>query len=183
MSQVVTPPAGGGPRGLVMIFTGPGKGKTTSALGAALRAAGSGLRVLMIQFIKGGRTYGELHAAARVESLAIRPMGLGLIGRQSDLEPHRRAARRAWQSAERELVSGRWEMLILDEVFPALERGFVSAAELEGLIAARPPGVHLILTGRGCPPELYHLADTVTEMRAAKHHLQAGLRAQAGIEY
>lgn len=176
-------PAGKEPKGLVMIFTGQGKGKTTAALGAALRATGNGLRVLMIQFIKGGRTYGELHAAARVDGLAIRPMGLGLIGRQSDLEPHRQAARRAWRSAAQEMASGRWEMLILDEVFAALERGFLERGELEEFIAARLPDVHLILTGRGCPRDLYPLADTVTEMNPAKHHLEAGCRAQAGIEY
>jgi len=175
------PPAEG--KGLVMVFTGPGKGKTTAALGAALRAVGSGLRVLMIQFIKGGRRYGELDGAALVDGLEIRPMGLGLIGGRKDLAPHRRAARQAWQAARRELASGRWEMLILDEVFLALGRGFLERAELEELLGSRPPGVHLVLTGRGCPPELYGLADTVTEMAAVKHHLQAGCKAQAGIEF
>jgi cob(I)alamin adenosyltransferase len=170
-------------QGLVMVFTGPGKGKTTAALGAALRATGSGLRVLMIQFIKGGRTYGELAAAKTVDGLEIRPMGLGLIRGDGGLAPHLNAARRAWRTAGSELASGRWEMLILDEVFPALEYGFLERAELEELIKARPADVHLILTGRGCPPELHEKADMVTEMAAAKHHLEAGINAQAGIEF
>lgn len=170
-------------QGLVLVFTGEGKGKTTSALGAALRAVGSGLRVLMIQFIKGGRTYGELFSAAKLEGLEIRPMGLGLIGKRSDLAPHQEAARQAWRAAEQELASGRWDLLILDEVFVALRRGFLTLAALRGLIAAKPDGMHLILTGRGCPPEIYDLADTVTEMKAVKHHLRAGHRAQAGMEF
>lgn len=173
----------GEPRGLVMVFTGQGKGKTTAALGAAMRAVGSGLKVLMIQFIKGGRTYGELASTAALDGLDIRPMGLGLIGGRRDLSPHRQAARQALQAARSEMLSGRWEMLILDEVFMALKRDFVELAEVKGLIEMRPPSMHLILTGRGCPPELYKKADTVTEMVAVKHHLQARCKAQAGIEF
>jgi cob(I)alamin adenosyltransferase len=172
------------PKGLVMIFTGQGKGKTTAALGAALRATGNGLKVLMIQFIKGGRSYGELVAAESLTGLEIRPRGLGLIGRGGgDLTPHRRAARAAWQEAGEELASGRWDMLILDEVFAALNRGFITREELSQFIHDRPAGPHLVLTGRDCPPELQREADLVTEMRAVKHHLESGCPAQEGIEF
>ncbi len=174
---------GQGKPGLVLIYTGEGKGKTTAALGSALRAVGQGLRVLMIQFIKGGRSYGELEAAGQVAGLEIRPMGLGLIGRQKDLAPHHQAARRAWDAARRAVVEPAWDMVILDEVFLALSRGFLQAGEIAELIKGKPAGLHLVLTGRHCPPELFELADAVTEMRAVKHHLKAGIKSQPGIEY
>ncbi len=148
-------------RGLVLIFTGRGKGKTTAALGSALRAVGHGQRVLMIQFIKGARDTGESAAAAHLPGLELRPLGRGLPGRSRDLAPHREAARLAWETVRAEMAAGRWELLILDEVFAALNRGFVTVEELAGLLTGRPPGVNLILTGRGCPPELYPRADCV----------------------
>ncbi len=169
-------------RGLVMVNTGQGKGKTTAALGAALRAAGQGLEVLVLQFIKSGRGYGETAAMRRL-GVAMEGLGLGLIRPGDDLAPHREAAKRAWQRARAEAASGRWDLLVLDELCPALQRGFVAMAEVRELLASRPPGLHLIITGRNCPPELLDLADTVTEMRAVRHHLDAGVPAQEGIEY
>ena len=169
--------------GLVMILTGDGKGKTTSALGAALRASGQGLKVLIVQFIKGGRNYGELTALAEVTGVEIRPMGLGLIRKQDDLAPHREKARQAWDLAREEAACGKWDMLILDEVFAALSRGFVGREELADLIGQKPRALHLILTGRGCPDELLAKADMVTRMEPVKHHLKGGIKARRGIEY
>ena len=169
--------------GLVLIYTGPGKGKTTAALGSALRALGHGLRVLMIQFIKSPRGQGELEAAGHLPGLSIRPLGLGLIRPGDDPAPHRAAARQAWEMAREELASGAWEMLILDEVFAALSRGFIAPREMKDLLAARTPEMHLVLTGRDCPGEFMALADMVTEMEAIKHHLKAGRLAQEGIEF
>jgi len=168
-------------RGLVMVNTGPGKGKTTAALGAALRAAGQGLRVLIIQFIKGGAFYGELGALENLPRIEIRPMGLGLIAPGDDLGPHRQAARRAWDAARAAVED--WDLVILDEICIALDRGFVRPEEVVDLIRTRPPRVHLILTGRNCPEEIIALADTVSRIEDVRHHLAAGVTAQAGVEY
>ncbi|MCB2189131.1 MAG: cob(I)yrinic acid a,c-diamide adenosyltransferase [Deltaproteobacteria bacterium] len=171
-------------KGLNMIITGRGKGKTTAALGQAFRAHGQGLRVLMLQFIKGARAYGELASAALLPRLSLRPRGLGLIGKSpADLAPHRDAARQAWEEARREVMSGDWDLVILDEIFLAVQRGFVTPAEVGGLMAAKPPDLHLILTGRGCPEELYAQADLVSEIQEVKHHYHSGVPSQAGVEY
>lgn len=170
-------------KGLVMINTGPGKGKTTAALGQALRAAGQGLRVLMIQFIKGSSRYGEMEALERFGEIELRRTGLGLIGDDEDLEPHRQKARQGWDMAKREVLSGNWGLVILDEIWVAVKRGFISAEEVAELIKAKPTDLHLLLTGRYCPEEMYPLADTVTVMQAVKHHMDSGVTAQVGIEY
>ncbi len=168
-------------RGLVMVNTGPGKGKTTAALGAALRAAGQGRRVLIIQFIKGGGFYGELAVLEHLPRIEIRPMGLGLIAPGDDLGPHREAARRAWEAARAAVHD--WDLVILDEICIALDRGFVEPGEVIDLIRTRPPQVHLILTGRNCPEEVLAVADTVSRIEDVRHHLAAGVTAQPGIEY
>ena len=169
--------------GLVMILTGDGKGKTTSALGSALRAAGQGLSVLVIQFIKGGRSYGELAALENIPGVKIRPMGLGLIRKGEDQAPHREKARQAWQMALAEAASGAWDMLILDELFAAHNRGFVTLKELVDFVGQKPRELHLILTGRGCPEELAAKADMVTRMEPVKHHLKSGVKSRRGIEF
>ena len=170
-------------RGLVLVNTGRGKGKTTAALGAALRAVGQGWRVLMIQFIKANTDTGEYRAAGSLDGLEIRTLGLGLIRQGADLEPHRAKAREAWEKARAEALSGRWDMLILDEIMAAMGRGFLEPAELASLIRERPADLVLILTGRNCPPEIADLADTVTDMRMVKHHAAAGRMAAPGVEY
>ena len=169
--------------GLVLVLTGDGKGKTTSALGSALRAAGQGLKVLVIQFIKGGRSYGELASLEHVPGVEIRPMGLGLIRKQADLAPHREKAREAWETARTEAVSGDWDMLILDEIFAAHSRGFVGLEEITDLIGRKPAAMHLMLTGRNCPEEIIEKADTATRMEPVKHHLKSGVKTRRGIEF
>lgn len=170
-------------KGLVMINTGRGKGKTTAALGQALRAAGQGLRVLIIQFIKGGSDYGELTGVGYLPGVEIRPTGLGLIKEGEDLEPHRRQARQGWDMARREVASGHWDMVILDEICVAMKRGFVELDEVIELIDHKPPALHLVLTGRYCPERLFGLADTVTVMDEVKHHMADGVEAQPGVEF
>jgi cob(I)alamin adenosyltransferase len=170
-------------QGLVMVNTGPGKGKTTAALGQALRAAGQGLQVKIIQFIKRGKFYGELKSLDLIPNIEVQSMGLGLIRDDTDLTPHREKAREAWQAARQAVTSGDWGLVVLDEVFIALGRGFVSNDEIVELIRSKPPQVHLLLTGRGCPQEIMELADTVTKMEAVRHHMAEGVEAQKGVEF
>jgi cob(I)alamin adenosyltransferase len=170
-------------KGLVMINTGPGKGKTTAGLGAALRASGAGLKVLIIQFIKGKWRYGELSALERLDNVDIRPMGLGLMGKNADIAPHKAKAAEAFEMASSELASGKWDLIILDELCFALHKGLIEVQQVLELLDRRPHKVHMILTGRGCPQELIKAADMVTKFEAVKHHLQAGVEAQRGIEF
>ena len=169
--------------GLVMVNTGRGKGKTTAALGLALRAAGHGWRTLIIQFIKSGEGYGELKGLSYLPGVELRATGLGLIGDDDDLAPHRAKAREGWDMAVAEVTGGGWDLVILDEVNVAMKRGFITPAEVAGLIKAKPPRMHLVLTGRSCPEEVQDLADMVTVMQPKRHHAKAGVPAQEGVEF
>jgi len=170
-------------KGLVMINTGRGKGKTTAALGLAVRAAGHGWRTLIIQFIKSGEGYGEVKGLSFLPGVELRATGLGLIRDDDDVTPHRQAARRGWEMAVAEVTGGGWDLVILDEINVAMRRGFVSPEEVAQLIRAKPPRLHLVLTGRSCPPEIQDLADMVTVMEPKRHHAKAGVEAQEGVEY
>ncbi len=173
-------------KGLVLVNTGNGKGKTTAALGTALRAWGQGLKVLVLQFIKGGWKYGELKAAERLgEGFEIRQMGEGFIKgpEDSSLDEHRRAAREALAQARQEICSGKYDLIILDEILYAVHYGLVELNEVLDIINERPAGLHLILTGRYAPPEIIEAADLVTEMVEVKHPYASGMPAQKGIEY
>ena len=169
-------------QGLVMINTGHGKGKTTAALGAVLRAAGQGFSALILQFIKSGGTYGELKGLDYLPGVEIRSLGEGLI-LDGELDPHREAAFEAWDEARQEVLSGSWDLIVLDELCIAMKYGFVSLEEVVDLIKNKPQELILIITGRYCPEELFEYADTVTEMKAVKHHAKTGRKSQAGIEY
>ncbi|MBE0465617.1 MAG: cob(I)yrinic acid a,c-diamide adenosyltransferase [Candidatus Desulforudis sp.] len=172
-------------KGLVLVFTGDGKGKTTAALGLALRAVGHGMRVLVLQFVKGGWETGEIKAAAGLAGLEIRSVGAGFVhpGEEQGLSRHREAAGQALAEARAALQSGLHDLVILDEALCALGLSLVSLEELLTLISLRPPGMHLVLTGRGAPPEIVARADLVTEMREVKHPYHAGIAAQRGIEF
>ena len=139
--------------GLLIVHTGAGKGKTTAAMGLAMRAWGDGLRVLILQFIKGGWTTGERHAIevlARAEGrIELRALGLGFTRKgEKPREEHRRAAREALTMAEREITSGRWDMVILDEINYAVKFGLITEQELGALLERRPKNLHLVCTGR-----------------------------------
>ncbi|MCI0403207.1 MAG: cob(I)yrinic acid a,c-diamide adenosyltransferase [Acidobacteria bacterium] len=173
-------------RGLIIVHTGPGKGKTTAALGLALRAVGSGLRVLMVQFIKGSWHYGELDAAEMLGSdkLTIRPMGRGFVKLGGEIDPEdRRAAEAAWAFARAKLFSAEYDMIVLDEINYAINYGLLPVGPVVEALKQKPEMVHVVLTGRSAPAEIVEVADTVTEMREIKHAYQKGIEAQRGIEY
>jgi cob(I)alamin adenosyltransferase len=171
-------------RGLIQVYTGEGKGKTTCALGLGLRAVGQGLKVYVIQFIKGRET-GESRAATRLApELTFRFFGRPGFGRLRSPAPEDlQLIREAWDLAGRVIMAGEHDLVILDEINLALAYGLVPLAETLEVLRRRPPHVEVVLTGRQAPPELLELADLVTEMRPAKHYLQAGVRARAGIEW
>jgi len=173
-------------KGLVMVFTGDGKGKTTAAMGMAMRCTGHGLKCLMIQFIKGGWRYGELEAAKRLAPyFEIIPMGRGFIRvDQGGPDPEDlKAIREAWGLFMEKMSTGDFQMIILDEINNVIHMGLLGPETLLAAIEKKPPGMHLVLTGRNAHPQIIEAADLVTEMREVKHPFAAGIRAQKGIEY
>lgn len=172
--------------GLIVIHTGPGKGKTTAALGTGLRAVGAGLRVLALQFIKGSWHYGELDSIASFgDRFQIRQLGRGFvkIGAEKPDPEDVRMVEAGWAEAVREMESGVWDLVILDEINYAISYHMLDAAVVAEYLKRKPEGLHVILTGRNAHPALVELADTVTEMREVKHAYQKGILAQRGIEY
>ncbi|MGC2544458.1 MAG: cob(I)yrinic acid a,c-diamide adenosyltransferase [Silvibacterium sp.] len=173
-------------QGLILINTGPGKGKSTAAMGTALRAVGNGLRVLMLQFLKGSWHYGELDAVeAFGGNFVMKQMGRGFVkigGAETDPEDVK-MVEAAWDEARSAILSGEWDMVILDEINYAIGYGMLDPAKVVDTLKARPEMVHVILTGRNAHPSLVEIADTVTEMREVKHAYQKGILAQRGIEY
>lgn len=167
--------------GLIIVHTGDGKGKTTAALGLAIRAWGAGLKVLILQFIKGERRSGELKALDAL-GIEVRQMGLGFTSK-GELDKHKAAAQSAIESARKEILSDAWDLIILDEINYAVKFNLLSAAEVLELIRIRPPQLHLVFTGRDALPELIDAADLVTEMKLIKHPFQNGVAAQVGIEF
>lgn len=172
--------------GLIIVHTGDGKGKTTAALGLALRAFGAGLRVLILQFIKGKKDSGELKALEVLKNFSstieIRQCGLGFITKENFAE-QKKSARSAIELAQKEILSGDWDLIILDEINYAVKFGLLDAPEILSLIEIRPPELHLVFTGRDALPELIEVADLVTEMKLIKHPFQKGIVAQSGIEF
>lgn len=173
--------------GLVIVNTGDGKGKTTAALGTALRACGYGLRVIMIQFIKGPWKSGEHVSAARLApELEIIRAGRGfykIMGDRLPEEVHRQAAAEGLRLAAEKLDSGACDVLILDEIHNAVSDGLLAVEDLLSLIDRKPPLMHLILTGRNAHPDVLERAHMVTEMREVKHPYRQGILAQKGIDF
>ncbi len=169
--------------GLILLNTGDGKGKTTAAIGTAFRALGHGMRVGMIQFIKGRWRTGERKLGERTPNLTWLAMGNGFTWKSAGLERDREAARAAWNIARAWLLEDRYEVVILDEITYAINYGFLALDEVLADLKRRRPGLHVILTGRAAPDGLRAIADVVTEMRAVKHPLRAGVSAQKGIEF
>jgi cob(I)alamin adenosyltransferase len=173
--------------GLLIIYTGPGKGKTTCALGTAFRAVGQGLRVLMVQFIKGSWHYGELDTAKMLgdDKIEIRPMGRGFVkvgGAETDPEDVR-LCEEAWRFALEAMRSEKYDLVILDEINYVISYKMLDVEAVAAALAARPERVHVICTGRNAHPRLVELADLVTEMREVKHPYTKGILAQRGIDY
>jgi len=201
-------------RGLILINTGPGKGKTTAALGTAFRAAGNGMRVLFLQFLKGSWHYGELDAAEALntaltpntgapgaspsgtwdsttqpqsipQNFVIKQLGRGFVkvgGAETDPEDIR-LVEAAWDEASAAILSGEWDLVVLDEINYAIGYKMLAPERVAEVLQRKPEMTHVILTGRNAHPLLVELADTVTEMREVKHAYQKGILAQRGIEF
>lgn len=173
--------------GLVMVITGSGKGKTTSALGIALRAAGHSMKVCIICFIKGDIYSGEFDGIKRLApevELHVTGKGfLAIIESPYTFEEHRESAQKALQMALDKMASGGFDILILDEINNAVELGLVDLQQVIGLINSKPKLMHLILTGRDACQEVIEKAHTVTEMREIKHAFATGIEPQKGIDY
>jgi len=173
-------------RGLIIVNTGPGKGKTTAAMGTALRAVGNGMKVLMLQFLKGSWHYGELDAVkAFGDKFIMKQMGRGFVkvgGPETDPEDIR-LVEEAWQEAQQAINSGQWDLVILDEINYAISYGMLDPAKVVEALKRKPELMHVILTGRNAHPTIVELADTVTEMKQVKHAYEKGVMAQRGIEY
>ena len=173
-------------RGLIIVNTGPGKGKTTAAMGTALRAVGQGMRVLMLQFLKGSWHYGELDAVKSFgHKFVMKQMGRGFVkvGAEKPDPEDVRLVEEAWNEAQTAINSGQWDLVILDEINYAISYSMLDAKKVAEALKAKPEMVHVILTGRNAHPTIIELADTVTEMRQVKHAYENGVMAQRGIEY
>jgi cob(I)alamin adenosyltransferase len=176
--------------GLILINTGPGKGKTTAALGTAFRAAGNGMRVLVLQFLKGSWHYGELDSAEAISgvggfSFVIKQMGRGFVkvgGAETDPEDLK-MVEAAWAEATEAILSGDWDLIVLDEINYAIGYKMLDPEGVADVLRRKPEMLHVILTGRNAHPVLVEMADTVTEMREVKHAYQKGILAQRGIEF
>ena len=169
-------------QGFVQVYTGDGKGKTTAALGLALRAAGAGLRVYFGQFIKNA-DYSEIKALARfADCITVRQFGRGCFLLTEPAPEDRAAARRALDAIGLALVSGDYDLVIADEANVAVALGLIEANDLVSLIDLRPEQVELVLTGRGAPDAVLARADLVTEMRCVRHYYDRGVLARQGIE-
>jgi len=169
-------------QGYVQVYTGDGKGKTTAALGLALRAAGAGLKVFIGQFIK-SMAYSEIKALQHFEGrITLRQFGRGCFIRGNPCQADIDVAKQALDAIGAALKSGDYDVVIADEANVAFQCKIVTEADLVTLIKARPPQVELVLTGRGAPPAVIEHADLVTEMKAVKHYYDQGIMAREGIE-
>jgi cob(I)alamin adenosyltransferase len=171
-------------KGLLMVFTGNGKGKTTAALGLAMRALGHKQNVCFIQFIKGRWKTGELVSARRfAELMDVSTMGKGFILDEKNIEKHRKAAVDAWQFAKKAIFSEKYDIVILDELTYLIKYKMIEESEVVDFLAKRPKCLHVVVTGRDAPRSMIEAADMVTEMKEVKHPLEMGVESQKGIEY
>ena len=171
-------------KGMIQVYTGNGKGKTTAAFGLACRAVGYGLKVFIIQFMKGNIAYGEMESAKRLApSLTIKQMGRGCLVRRNALDPvDFSSAQEAMDLAREVLRGGEYDLVILDEINIAVDLGLVNKEEVLKLMDERPSQVELVLTGRYAASEILERADLVTEMVEIKHYYHKGIKARDGIE-
>ncbi len=173
------------PKGLIQIYTGDGKGKTTAALGLTIRAVGHGFRVYIIQFMKGKGGYGELEGLKRLQpECQIEHFGAqGWVHKGENIEEHIQEVRKAFIRANEILLSGEWDIIILDEILNALWFELIPESEVLELLSQKPTHVELVLTGRNVSQALIEKADLVTEMVLIKHPFEKGIMARLGIEY
>lgn len=172
------------PRGLVIVNTGDGKGKTTAAMGVILRAWGRGLRICVIQFIKPPSVATGEYKAARKLGIEWHHCGDGFVWESKDPRETVDVARAGWQLAQAKIVSGDYDLVVLDEFTYPLTYGWLDAGEVMAWLSAhKPPQMHLIITGRDAPQSVIDCADLVTEMKLVKHPYEQGVKAQLGIEF
>ena len=170
-------------RALTIVYTGNGKGKTTAALGAVLRAWGRDWRVAMLSFIKAETSnYGEERAAKKL-GIELIPLGAGFTWLSKDNEKDKALARRCWELCVEKIRSDTYDLIVLDEITYPLTYGWLDLDEVIGVLRDRPADLHVILTGREAPAALIEYADLVTEMREVKHPFQQGEKAQPGIDF
>lgn len=170
-------------KGLVILNTGNGKGKTTSALGTLFRAWGHGMKVIMLQFIKRPDSECGEHQAAQRLGIEIIAGGTGFTGRDKNRDKSRLLSLELWDLAREKINSGAYEIVILDEFTYPLSYGWLPIKEVLNVLQNRPEQVHVVITGRNAPGELIDFADIVTEMKQVKHPLKKGINAQPGIEF
>lgn len=171
-------------KGYIQVYTGGGKGKTTAALGLALRAAGHGLRTVIVQFMKGWIDYGELEGVKRLAPyVEILQAGRDTFVDRKNPDPEDiRLARGGWERAKALILGKGADIVVLDEINCAVDFGLLPAGEVLEVLARKPEGMELVLTGRGAPAEFVEIADLVTEMREVKHYYNAGVDARVGVE-
>lgn len=168
-----------------LIFTGEGKGKTTAALGSVMRAAGHGQRALIVQFIKTDDRVGEMTACGMLPGVEIVQMGCGFVPDEEhpEFDKHRKAASKALAFIDRAMDSGKYDLIVLDEIFVAVAKRLIDEDRVLDLLQRRGGVACIILTGRGASMRLMKQADTITEMHCVRHGLQQGMRAQEGVEF
>jgi cob(I)alamin adenosyltransferase len=173
--------------GLVVVLTGYGKGKTSSALGMVLRACGHGMKICMLQFMKGDIFTGEWEAVKKLDcDVEIVPTGMGFCGIQGNpysQAQHREAAQRALLMAKERITSGKYDLIVLDEINNAVNLKLVDLDQVIDLLRNKPPLLHLVLTGRDAAPEVIALADTVSEVKEIAHAYRKGIEPQPGIDF
>tara|TARA_B100001996_G_scaffold179644_1_gene137183 strand:+ start:28 stop:561 length:534 start_codon:yes stop_codon:yes gene_type:complete len=174
-------------KGLVIVYTGNGKGKTTAALGMALRAIGYDHKVCMLQFIKGSWHYGEIDSSKKLEpNFELIPVGKGFVGILDDNSPreeHEKYAAEAVKICREKIFSGKYDVVILDEVNYAINLDLIDVQEIIKIIKEKPSELDLVLTGRNVKDEIVELADLVTEMKEIKHPFKSGIKAKKGIDF
>jgi len=171
-------------KGYIQVYTGNGKGKTTAALGLSLRAAGHGLRTVIIQFMKGWIDYGELKGVEMLSPyVEIHQAGRDTFVNRNDPDPEDvRLAREGLDLAKQTILGKRADIVVLDEVNCAIDFGLLPVEEVLDLLRGRPEGMEILLTGRGAPPEVLDMADLITEMREVRHYYAKGVDARVGVE-
>jgi cob(I)alamin adenosyltransferase len=170
-------------KGLVLIYTGDGKGKTTAAIGQLVRVYGWGWKAVMFQFIKSSKLKAGEHRAAEKLGLDMRPMGTGFTWNEKDREKSIALSLKQWRNCHEAIMSGKFDMIIMDEISYPLTLKWIPLAEVVGTIKNRPQKLNLVLTGRDMPQEIVDIADLVTEMKEIKHPFARGVKAQKGIEF
>ncbi|TGJ98428.1 cob(I)yrinic acid a,c-diamide adenosyltransferase [Leptospira langatensis] len=170
-------------KGMILVHTGPGKGKTTAALGILFRALGRGIKCGVVQFLKGKWETGERKFARTIPDLEFHVMGLGFTWESDDLDRDKEAARAAWKKSAEMILSGNYKIIILDEITYAFHYGWLESEEVLQVLRKRPEDVHVVITGRNCPANIVEIADLVSFIESRKHPHEQGIPAQIGIDY